>query len=458
MSNQVSFSFAVPHPTAPLARNSHFGRVGGADRNLTFVLQRTVPATTDKSQERKERISNVDGRTFRVLMTDAAFMTDAHIKLEKPAFFFGDHVGDGGYRMYDGNYKWLHQIGDRRYFLPAMERMLPLSYLQHMSVPRKMKWDVSRYIPEITLGDLGSHKVYRHDCHDRTVLGLFPGSRKSELPVGEIPKLATTFLNNFMEAEGDYPVEFRSPGWVQSTENYWWGRMVGFVLTDLGDLLEHVGLRSAVRAVQWGIPRSSHNFFGILERYNPLTGTFFTPVGEMGLALHELHEVSGLATGDSPYEEYVPTTEELNLLKKGSPEVYETYWEVMCHFHICGQVTAWRSGGIKQLSWANYLFNNVSKKDHSITRLASSSDQEIDDMVTQAPEGFYTTDSNEDGFEPDTLFESYHHQARTPISSRALLAGFLILWLKRCVVPRCHTKLLLPTWCTRRCSWLMAIP
>ena len=42
----------------------------------------------------------------------------------------------------------------------------------------------------------------------------------------------------------------------------------------------------------------------------------------MGLALHELHEVSGLATGDSPYEEYVPTTEELNLMKKGSPQVY----------------------------------------------------------------------------------------------------------------------------------------
>jgi len=257
MSNQVSFSFAVPHPSAPLAKKRHFGHVGGADRDLAFVLQRTVPVTADRSQERKKRLSNVDMVTFRELMTDAAFTTDARIPLEKPAFFFGDHVGDGGYSMYDGDYKWLRQIGDRRFFLPDMERMYPLSYLQHMSVPRKMKWDVSRYVPEITLGDLGAKKVYRHDSHDRAVLGLFPGSLKTELPVGEIPKLGTTFLNAFMKAEGDFPVEFRSPGWVHSTEKYWWGRMVSFVLAHLGDLLEHMGLYPAVRAVQYGIQPSS---------------------------------------------------------------------------------------------------------------------------------------------------------------------------------------------------------
>jgi len=47
----------------------------------------------------------------------------------------------------------------------------------------------------------------------------------------------------------------------------------------------------------------------------------------------------------------------------------------------------------------------------------------------------YTTKSNEDTFKSDTVFESFHHQARTLISNRALLAGFLLLWLKRCIVP-----------------------
>jgi len=86
-----------------------------------------------------------------------------------------------------------------------------------------------------------------------------------------------------------------------------------------------VGLYHSVRAVQYGLLQSSHHFYDILERYNSLTGTFFTPVGEMRLALHELYEVSGLVIEDAPYKEYVPTTEELHLLKKEDSQVYETY-------------------------------------------------------------------------------------------------------------------------------------
>ena len=49
----------------------------------------------------------------------------------------------------------------------------------------------------------------------------------------------------------------------------------------------------------------------VLERYNPLMGTFFIPVGETGLTLHELYEVSRIVIGDALYEEYVLTIEEL---------------------------------------------------------------------------------------------------------------------------------------------------
>jgi len=40
--------------------------------------------------------------------------------------------------------------------------------------------------------------------------------------------------------------------------------------------------------------------------------------------------------GDDHYEKYVPSTEELPLLKKSDPLVHETYWELLYHFHIYG--------------------------------------------------------------------------------------------------------------------------
>jgi len=86
------------------------------------------------------------------------------------------------------------------------------------------------------------------------------------------------------------------------------------------------------------------------------------------------------------------------------------------------------------MSWASYLFNGITEKDHSVTILAPSSDEEIAERI-DASVSSYTTESNEDTFKPDTVLESFHHQARVPISDRALLAGFLMLWLKRCVVP-----------------------
>ena len=148
-------------------------------------------------------------------------------------------------------------------------------------------------------GILGARKVHPAG-HGKEVFGLFPGLLRSEYPVGETPQLSTTFINQFMKVRGDFPVDFRPLGWVHSSDKAWWGKMVGFVLAELEGLLDQVRLYQAVRAVQYGIPQSSHNFYGILEHYNPLTGTFFTPVGEMGLALHELYEASGLVMGDAP--------------------------------------------------------------------------------------------------------------------------------------------------------------
>jgi hypothetical protein len=77
------------------------------------------------------------------------------------------------------------------------------------------------------------------------------------------------------------------------------------------------------------------SFQVVFELFCPSTGTFFTPVGELGLSMHEMWEVSKLPMGAHPYEEYVPCNEELKELSAKHGEVYDTYRELMCHFQIC---------------------------------------------------------------------------------------------------------------------------
>jgi len=137
-----------------------------------------------------------------------------------------------------------------------------------------------------------------------------------------------------------------------------------------------------------------------------------------------MYEVSRLMIGDAPYEEYIPSKEKLHLLKKRDHLVYETYWEVLCHFHICGQVTGWRSRRVKQISWASYLFPGVNKTD-PMTRLAPNTDEEITERISKSTSS-YATESNEDTFKPDMIFESFHHQAKV------LMSTGLYWWASSC--------------------------
>jgi len=127
--------------------------------------------------------------------------------------------------------------------------------------------------------------------------------------------------------------------------------------------------------------------------------TFFTPVREMGFALHEINEVSGLAIWDIPYEEYVMSVEELPMMEKSAPLVYTMYWDVLCHFYICAETTGLRFGGVRQMAWANYLFNGLGDKADRLTRLAPNTDAEIKERISVSISS-YTTESNEDTFRP----------------------------------------------------------
>ena len=168
-----------------------------------------------------------------------------------------------------------------------MEQMYPFAYLQHMSVCQTMNWELVKPISRVCLGKIGAREAFTIG-HGRDVLGLQPNLVRAEYSIGETPQLVAAFIRQFMDVRSDFPLEFRAIGWIHSIKKYGGGRIVEYALTEFENLLLQAGLYRAVRAIQYGIPQSTQHFYAILERYNLDIYMFFTPIREMGLALHEM--------------------------------------------------------------------------------------------------------------------------------------------------------------------------
>lgn len=107
--------------------------------------------------------------------------------------------------------------------------------------------------------------------------------------------------------------------------------------------------------------------------------------------------------------------------------------KLFCRYHICADTIGRRNGDIKQMS-SQLIYSPIWRTIQLqclVELLAPTKKVVIMGMKTNT----YATESKEDTFNPNTVFESYCQQAKVPISNRALLAGFLMLWLKKCVVP-----------------------
>ena len=98
------------------------------------------------------------------------------------------------------------------------------------------------------------------------------------------------------------------------------------------------------------------NFFAIFKLYCSASGTFFTPVGKLGLALHKMWEVSNLLMSSMMYGEYFSCTMKLEQMEKDNPDMFETY-RVICHFYICMDVHNARENVNGMKVWADYLFH-----------------------------------------------------------------------------------------------------
>ena len=82
--------FAVRYSSNPLAKRRHFGHVGGPDSDAVSKLNKTVPAFTGKSQERRAKLSQANSQVLRSLIMDG------RLESEEPDFLFGDFINEDG--------------------------------------------------------------------------------------------------------------------------------------------------------------------------------------------------------------------------------------------------------------------------------------------------------------------------------------------------------------------------
>ena len=172
-----------------------------------------------------------------------------------------------------------------------------------------MRWSVTRSTDSVHV-EILTLNGYNHCGSPRAILGMHSGGIEQELFVGENPAMAQTLLNQFIKVQANYPArDFRAPGWVHPTQKPWWRDLALYVLEYFKAELMKIGLHETVRATCHGIEITVPNFFTIFELYCPASRTF--PVDELGLALHEMWEISNLPMSSMPYEEYFPYTMEL---------------------------------------------------------------------------------------------------------------------------------------------------
>lgn len=154
---------------------------------------------------------------------------------------------------------------------------------------------------------------------------------------------------------------------------------------------------------------------------------FFTLVGELGLTLHKMFEVLALSMGEVPYKEYIPTSKDLNMLKAKDVCIYKIYWEMMCHFRICPDISGITGQGVGHKVWATYLFRNLQDSLGSTTSHTAIDMDKIQRRIAVTGDVSYTTESDENGFKATMVFKSFHYQARFPVPSRGLITWFIML-------------------------------
>ncbi|ONK73212.1 uncharacterized protein A4U43_C04F28450 [Asparagus officinalis] len=381
-------SYAVEYPSRAFSSHAVDGRrdeyysTSDDFSPIPLTLQFAPGTLTEVAQVVKEG----GHRALRQLITDAPFVKDASSvqSLRKIDFLFGDYVRDPDAVFIDAE-RWLHKNGGGFLYLPKIPRHRSLTELRRQAVTREMSWRLTEEHESVHCGYItyqaapGSSRSH--------IVGLRPGVLGLDAPPrNEFLASASTLKNRLADLGREMPAaRHRFYGWGHS--------MTKYVLSRWSEELHACGLYAAVRATMYGLPVSAKHFFALCELYNPDSNTFLTRQGELGLALHEMHRISGLPMGQMLYQEYFPSNHELSQLK------------------------------------------DQSNSGEAICELAPLTSSEVNGLLKKIDAHSYTISSPESGFPAGTKFKSFLWHATASIQPMTLLAGYLAIWLKKCVVP-----------------------
>ncbi|ONK78086.1 uncharacterized protein A4U43_C02F14170 [Asparagus officinalis] len=122
------------------------------------------------------------------------------------------------------------------------------------------------------------------------------------------------------------------------------------------------------------------------------------------------------------------------------PDRYETLWDLTCHYHIAlaqSEPLAKRTkSNVSLKQFASCLFRNLeSNSGEAICELAPLTPSGVNSLLKKIDHHSYTISSPESGFPVGTKFKPFLWHRTAPIRPMTLLAGYLAIWLKKCVVP-----------------------
>ena len=151
-----------------------------------------------------------------------------------------------------------------------------------------------------------------------------------------------------------------------------------------------------------------------------------------------------MSIGSLPYEEYFFPVKRSWRYWRSRSLPFRDHRELICHLYICSDVYGGYKGSSNSLkSWVDYLFPSLeSAPEEARFRVM---EEDVLQMMREHDHGYVVLEENDNIYERGGILKSFYHQARQPISRKALLAGFLSVRLKRCVVSSPSSDDILPT-------------